>query len=60
MLILPRHASLTAGFALPLWHIAGVSSSPMLPNTILPRSQLGMAEPGFEPMTHVVGYLVWL
>ena len=51
LLILPRHASHTAGFAQPLRHIARASSSPMLPNTVLTRSQLGMAEPGFEPTT---------
>ena len=34
-LILSRHASLTAGFARPLRHIATASSSPMLPNTFL-------------------------
>ena len=33
LLILPRHASLTAGFAQPLKHIDTASSSPMLPNT---------------------------
>ena len=41
----------TAGFAQPLWHIARASSSPMLPNIILTRSQLGMADPGFEATT---------
>ena len=51
LLILPRHASHTAGFAQPLWHIDRASSSTMLPNTILTRSQLGMAGPGFEPTT---------
>ena len=51
LLILPRPTSLTAGFAQPLRHIARASSSPMLPNTVLTRSQLGMAEPGFEPTT---------
>ena len=50
LLILPRHASHTAGFAQPLRQIARASSSPMLPN-VLTRSQLGMAEPGFEPTT---------
>ena len=49
--MLPRPTSLTAGFAQPLRHIARASSSPMLPNTVLTRSQLGMAEPGFEPTT---------
>ena len=47
--MLPRPTSLTAGCAQPLRHIARASSSPMLPNTVLTRSQLGMAEPGFEP-----------
>ena len=51
LLILPSLALLTAGFAQPLRHIARPSSSPMLPNTVLTRSQLGMAEPGFEPTT---------
>ena len=43
----PRPTSHTAGFAQPLRHIARA----MLPNTVLTRSQLGMAEPGFEPTT---------
>ena len=51
LLILPWHASLTASFAQQLRHIARASSSPMLPNTVLTRSQLDMAEPGFEPTT---------
>ena len=51
LLILPRHASHTAGFSQPLMHTARASSSPMLPNTVLTRSQLGMAEPGFETKT---------
>ena len=51
LLILPRPTSLTAGFAQPLRHVVSASSSPMLPNTVLTRSQLGMAKPGFEPTT---------
>ena len=51
LLILPSHASHTEGFAQPLKHIARANSSPMLPNTVLTRSQLGMAGPGFEPTT---------
>ena len=51
LLILPRPTSLTRGFAQPLRQIARASSSPMLPNTVLTRSQLGMAGPGFEPTT---------
>ena len=47
----PRLTSLKASFAEPLWHIARASSSSMLPNTIRTRSQLGKAEPGFEPTT---------
>ena len=35
----------------PLRHIARASSSPMLSNTVLTRSQLGMAEPEFETTT---------
>ena len=35
LLTLPRHASLRVGFAKPLWHIVVVSSSPMVPNTVL-------------------------
>ena len=51
LLILSWPTSLTAGFDQPLWHIARASSSLMLPNTVLTRSQLGMAESGFEPTT---------
>ena len=51
LLMLPRPTSLTAGVAQPLRHIARASSSTMLPNTVLTRSHLGMAEPGFEPTT---------
>ena len=51
LLMLPRPTLLTAGFTQPLRHIARSSSSPMLPNTVLTRSQLGMAEPGFESTT---------
>ena len=43
VLILSRPTSLTAGFAQPLRHIARASSSPMLPNTVLIGSQLGMS-----------------
>ena len=51
LLILPRLAPHTAGVARPLRHIARASSSPMLPNTVLTRSQLSMAGPGFKPTT---------
>ena len=51
LLMLPRPTLLTAGFTQPLRHIARSSSSPMLPNTVLTQSQLGMAEPGFESTT---------
>ena len=51
LLILPMNALLTAGFAQQLWHIARASFSPMLPNIVLTRSQLGMAEPRFKPTT---------
>ena len=49
--ILPRHTTLTAGFAKTLWHIGGAHSSPMLPDTIFTQIQLGMSEPGFKPTT---------
>ena len=49
LLMIPRPTSLTAGFVQRLRYIARTSSTPMLPNTVLTRSQLGMAEPGFEP-----------
>ena len=48
LLMLPRHASHTAGFAQFLRHIPMASSLPMLPNTVLTRNQLGNAEPRFE------------
>ena len=56
MLRFPRHASLTASFAQPLKHIARESSSSMLPNTVLTRSQLDKANPGFETPDPVIGY----
>ena len=51
LLILPRHSLLTAGFTLPVWHMTRASSSPKLPNTVLTRSQFGMAKAGLEPTT---------
>ena len=50
LLTLPTPTLLTADFAQLLWHIARASSSAKLPNTILTRSQLRMAEPGFKHM----------
>ena len=51
LLILHRPTLLTVGFAQPLWHIARASSSPMLSNTVLTRSQLVVAGAGFDSTT---------
>ena len=48
VLMLPWHASLTAGFAQAQWQLVFASSLRMLPNNFLTQSQLSMAEPGLQ------------